>query len=183
MRRARTLAATLMVAALLSVSAVSAATAQEDAEPMAPPPGEPFAAVLSGSVSFEPLEAPTEECQAPVMTITDATGSSTIGEITLHAEHCPTAGLPTVPLGVQTIATAGGGELSSVYFVDCLPVGASAPEGEPITCEGRLVFTGGTGRFAEATGSATEVAFVWFPGSFEIQGWPWVAKLEGSISY
>jgi hypothetical protein len=175
---------TLSVAALLWVSVASATTAQEEAQPMpAPAPGEPFAGVLSGSLSFELLEAPTEECPLGVKTITDAAGSSTIGDVTLHAEHCPTVGLPTVPAGVQTITTTEGDELTGAYFVDCLPLMPTAPSGEPITCIGRFAATGGTGMFTDATGSVSETTFVWFPGSLESQGWPWLAKLEGTIDY
>lgn len=150
----------------------------------APEPGVPFAGVFSGSVSFEPQEAPTEECPSPVRTITDASGWTTIGEVTLHAEHCPTVGLPTVPLGVQTLTTEAGDEISGVYFVDCDPVMPSAQSGEAITCLGRFQITGGTGEFAEATGSANEIAYVWFSGSLEAQeDWLWVSKLEGTIDY
>lgn len=172
------------VLALLCMSAVSVATAQEEAEPMpAPDPGVPFAGVFSGTVSFEPQEAPTEDCPLPVKTITDASGQTTVGEVTLHAEHCPTVGLPTVPLGVQTLTTEDGDEMTGVYFVDCDPVMPSAEAGEIITCLGRFQVTGGTGRFAEATGSASEIAYLWFPGTLDAQGWRWVSTLEGAVDY
>jgi hypothetical protein len=148
-----------------------------------PAPGEPFAGVLSGSVSFEPQEEPTEECPLPVRTITDASGPTTIGDVTLHAEHCLTIGLPTVPMGVRTLTTEDGNELTGVYFVDCDPVLPSAESDEPVTCMGRFQITGGTGKFAEATGSANEIVYLWFPGSLETQGGPWVSKLEGTIDY
>lgn len=184
MKATRISTITVTVLALLCISAISVATAQEEAEPMpAPESGEPFAGVFFGSLSFEPQEAPTEECPLPVKTITDASGQTTVGEVTLHAEHCPTVGLPTVPLGVQTLTTEDGDEISGVYFVDCDPVMPSAESGEAITCRGRFEITGGTGKFAEATGSASEIAHVWFPGSLEVQGWPWASKLEGTISY
>ena len=176
---------TLAVLASLCMSAVSVATAQQEAEPaQAPEPGVPFAGVFSGSVSFEPQEVPTEACPLPVKTITDASGSTTVGDVTLHAEHCPTVGLPTVPVGSQTLTTEDGDEISGVYFVDCDPVMPSAESGEAISCLGRFQITGGTGEFAQATGSASEVAYVWFPGSMDaLEGWLWVSKMEGAIDY
>ena len=85
--------------------------------------------------------------------------------------------------GVQTITDATGDELTGVYFVDCDPVMPSSPSGEAITCVGRLQVTGGTGRYSEATGSVHETVFGWFPGDMSLQGWPWMAKLEGAIDY
>jgi hypothetical protein len=98
-----------------------------------PAPGEPFAGVLSGSVSFGPQQGPTEACPLPVRTITDASGPTTIGDVTLHAELCLTIGLPTVPMGVRTLTTEDGDELTGVYFIDCDPVLPSAESGELVT--------------------------------------------------
>lgn len=177
-------AATAALLLSLFIASATASVAQDDGEEQASPPDmQPFAAVLTGSVSFEPLEAPTEECPFGVRTITDATGGSTLGEVSLHAEHCATPGLPSAPDGVQSLTTVDGEELSGRYFVDCDPVLPSAPAGESITCVGRFEITGGTGPFAGAVGMAHQTAFVWFPGSFEAQDWPWVSALEGTIAY
>lgn len=184
MRSLRPIFAGIITVALLCAVSVSMVHAQEEAEPMPPPPpGEPFSGLLIGSVSFQPLEAPTEECPLGVKTITTASGSTTIGPVTIHAEHCPTLGLPSVPVGQQTLTTEDGDEISGAYFVDCEPLMPSAATGEPVTCMGRLQFSGGTGRFAEATGSANQVVQLWFPGSMDAQEWPWTLKLEGAISY
>jgi hypothetical protein len=188
MRNLRLITAATMTLGLLLAASVSIVHGQEEAEsmpppPPAPPPGEFFAGILIGSVSFEPLEAPTEACPLGVKTITTASGSTTLGAVTLYAEHCPTLGLPSVPVGQQTLTTETGDELSGMYFVDCDPLLPSAATGEPITCLGRVQFSGGTGSFAEASGSANWVVHLWFPGSMEALEWPWVSKLEGAISY
>ena len=185
MRTLRTSMLIVVLAALLSMSGAAITSAQDDAEtPMSPAePGEPFAAFLSGSASFEPLEAPTEECPMGVITITDASGPSTLGDLTMHSVHCPTPGAPTVPAGETTLATASGDEIAGTYFVDCLPVMPSSQIGEVITCPGRLLVTGGSGEFSEAAGSLRWDAYVWFPGSLAAQGWPWFSVLEGNISY
>jgi len=184
MRNLRLVAVATLTLALLLAASVSIVRGQEETESMPPPPppaGEFFAGVLMGSVSFQPLEAPTEECPLGVKTITTASGWTNVGAVTLHAEHCPTLGLPSVPVGQQTLTTEDGDEISGAYFVDCEPLLPSAASGEPITCVGRLQFSGGTGRFAEAT--ANQVVHLWFPGSMEAQDWPWTSKLEGTISY
>lgn len=183
MKHTRSVAMALTLAAMTSLSTAAVVAQQEAEQAPAPAPPQPFAGIFAGTVSFEVLEEPTEECPLGVRTVTDATGSSTLGEVTLHAEHCPTVGLPTVPVGSQVITTAEGDELVGSYFVDCDPVMPSAEAGEPVTCLGRFAVTGGSGRFAEAAGTAHETAFVWFPGSMEAQAWPWLAKLEGSIVY
>jgi len=174
-----------VLAALLTIAGVAVTSGQDEAEVPMPPaaPGEPFAAFLSGSVSFEPLEAPTEECPMGVITITDASGPSTLGDLAMHSEHCPTPGAPSVPVGAVTLTTASGDEITGSYFVDCLPVMPSAQVGEVTTCSGRLQITGGSGEFSEAAGSPQWNAYVWFPGSLEVQDWPWFSVLEGSISY
>jgi hypothetical protein len=177
-----TTTAVLLVVALIPLA--SAAAGQEgDSAEATPPDTQAFSAVLSGSVSFEPLEAATDECPLGVRTVTDASGQTTLGEVTLHAEHCPTPGLPSVPAGVQRLTTADGDELSGPYFVDCDPVLPSAEAGEAITCVGRFQIAEGTGRFAGATGMTHQTAFIWFPGSREAQAWPWVSMLEGVVSY
>jgi hypothetical protein len=184
MRSLRTTMLIVVLAALLSMGGITITSAQDEAEAPGPAaPGEPFAAFLSGSVSFEPLEAPTEECPMGVITITDASGPSTLGDLTMHSEHCPTPGAPSVPAGETTLATASGDVIAGTYFVDCLPVMPSAQAGEVISCTGRLLVTGGSGEFSEAAGSLRWDAYVWFPGSLEVQGWPWFSVLEGTISY
>mgnify|MGYP001822724892 CR=1 FL=1 len=118
-----------------------------------------------------------------VATITDASGPSTLGDLAMHSEHCPTPGAPTVPAGEMTLTTASGDEIIGAYYVDCLPILPSMQAGEIITCPGRLEIVGGTGAFSEAAGSPQLAIYVWFPGSLEAQAWPWFGVLEGSISY
>jgi hypothetical protein len=183
MRRLRMSLIAVATLTLLSTATIVAATAQEEGGPPVPEPGQPFAGVLSGSASFEPLEAPTEECPMGVRTITDSAGSTTLGDVVMHAEHCPTFGIPSVPMGQMSLTTDGDDEISGVYFIDCDPVMPTAAAGELITCPGRVLITGGTGLFSDATGSAHMDAFVWFPGSLEEQAWPWMATMHGSIDY
>jgi len=178
----RRLSITLLTLALLGAASGMVASAQDEGPPM-PPPGDPFAGMLSGTVSFEPLEAPTEECPFGVRTITDAVGSTTIGEVSLHSEHCTTPGMPTAPSGLMTLTTGTGDRISGPYFVDCDPILPTAPAGEIVTCPGRFMFASGTGAFGEVSGTAYLTANVWFPGSLEFQQWPWIQVMHGSIDY
>jgi hypothetical protein len=173
-----------VLAVLISTTMSAGILAQE--EPVGPipevPPGEPFGGLVVGSISFMPVDPPTEDCPM-VRTITDASGPTTLGTMTLHTEHCPTVGMPTIPYGEATFTTDGGDELSATYYADCDPILPANPSGEPIVCHGRMEFTGGTGQFAAATGSAFQRISIWFPGSFETQGWLWVNEFHGLLSY
>ena len=54
----RMLMTTIAVMTLLGAATATTAIAQEEGPPE-PPPGEPFAGILTGIVQFEPLETPT----------------------------------------------------------------------------------------------------------------------------
>ena len=168
----------VLASALLCVMSATVATAQEEEPPM-PPPGDRFAALLSGSASF----VPNKECPFGVLSVVDASGVSTIGEVSLQTEHCATLGAPTVPAGRMTMAVEGGDQITGTYFVDCSPPLPSPGESGLVTCPGRYLFAQGTGAFSEVVGTAHTHSYVWFPGTLEAQEWPWIAELHGSIGY
>ncbi len=178
MHRFRMFLTTIVASVLFGAATASGAMAQEEGPPM-PPPGDPFAGVLSGSASF----TPNDECPLGVKTVVDSAGVTTIGEVSMHAEHCATLGAPTVSDGEVTLTVDGDDQISGSYFIDCDPPLPTVPEGELITCPGRFVFTAGTGVFSEVAGTAHTSSYVWFPGTLEAQEWPWIAELHGSISY
>lgn len=178
MNELRTLSTALAGLLLLGATTAAIATAEEEEPPM-PPAGDPFAGLISGSASFPP----DDECPFGVRTVVDATGVTTLGQVSFRAEHCATLGAPTVPAGRMTMTVEGGDQISGQYYVDCHPPLPTMSGGELITCPGRFVFVTGTGAFAEVTGTARTSSYVWFPGSLEVQAWPWIAELHGSISY
>ena len=167
----------VLTVTLLGAISVSGVMAQEGAPPM-PPPGDPFEALLSGSASF----VPDEECPFGVLSVVDATGVATIGEISLHTEHCATLGAPTVPAGRMTMTVDGSDQIGGSYFVDCSPVLPTPGESGLVTCPGRYVFDEGTGAFSEVAGTAHTSSYVWFPGTLEAQEWPWIAEMHGTIA-
>ena len=146
------------------------------------PPGEPFGGLLTGTVSFVPMDPPTEACPM-VTTITEASGPTTLGTMSVYSEHCPTMGMPSIPVGEMTLTSEDGDTLSGSYYVDCDPIMPTNPAGEPVLCNGRIEFVGGTGRFEEASGTAFQRVVVWFPGTLEAQEWPWVNEFHGLLSY
>jgi len=185
MLRTRSFAAIFAAAAII-LTTPGAVLAQDEAaaSPDAGTMSVPFEGVFVGTVNFAPVDPPTDACPM-VRTIVDATGHTTIGTVTVHAEHCPTMapGIPSAPGGTMTMTTESGDQLESSYWVDCDPVVPSAPEGEIIACVGRLHITGGTGIYAGATGTASQVSSVWFGGDLTATDWPWLNVIEGELTY
>lgn len=94
-----------------------------------------------------PAEVPGDRC--PVLTVEiHGTGNAThLGSLTTHQSHCvapPSLGLTD---GVFTLTAANGDELRGIYVAELLPL-----EPPLFTIDGEFTFTGGTGRFAGATG-------------------------------
>ncbi len=172
-----------LVGLLLGLAAVPAIAAPGGTD-------RPFKADLVGEVTFE---FGTEYCAVTFpgpLTHTQSQGYAThLGRVDSAADHCPTD--PTSGgfiLGEWTLVAANGDE---VFFVYENPAGLN-----PFP----VVIDGGTGRFADATGTVS-VAFgftpqflppdVCQPGTdptnplcFDVvTPWPWWASIEGTISY
>jgi hypothetical protein len=124
---------------------------------------------LGGEVNF--YVQPDPDC--PILTVSDGHGTmSHLGRVHVHWTHCPPVALPQYTNHHVTITAADGDTLVGTYDIN-----GDAPY--------RMVITGGTDRFAGATGHLTF--------DFRVQGeWanglpvnPWQAwwQLEGTISY
>lgn len=144
----------------------------------------PMTAKFTGTASWDwPGDWPSA-CQVAT-TVTRATGQAThMGLAVLLSTHCPA--MPTyLDDGRITITAANGDRLYGTYDYDPSP-GAQYPT---------ITWTGGTGRFAGASGSATmtyEVVQQFKPGCTPVPSfacmdfsvpWPWSATLVGTISY
>jgi hypothetical protein len=144
----------------------------------------PMKAKFTGTASWDwPGDWPSECLVAT--TVTRATGQAThMGRAVLLSSHCPA--MPTyLDDGRITIAAANGDRLFGTYDYDPTP-GAQYPT---------ITWTGGTGRFIGASGSATmiyEVVQQFKPGCTPVPSfgcmdfsipWPWSATLVGTISY
>jgi hypothetical protein len=77
------------------------------------------------------------------------------------------------------LSAANGDKIYATYTGRCfgLPV-----IGESVTCSGNLVFSGGTGRFKNASGTAELSASIVFEG-FTDPSWPGQWEWKGMINY
>jgi sugar lactone lactonase YvrE len=141
----------------------------------------PFTGEVAGEAQFvpaNPMNCPAPPAGFGITTVTDATGPSSLGEVSIHFEHCPLAD-GTITRGAVTI-TVNGDVLHGTY------TGTSTPPppnlGELTFATLAMSFDGGTGRFANASGQAQLAAEIVFEG-FEDLSWPWSATWEGTLSY
>lgn len=83
--------------------------------------------------------------------------------------------------GIMTFAAANGDELRGSYTGTAVP---AMPEttGDVVVARVDVTLSGGTGRFAKATGAIAATAYVTFPG-WEAPEWPTRVVYEGSVSY
>ena len=132
----------------------------------------PFEGTVVGEVNF----LPAPNCPIGLKTVSDAQGTfSHLGLTTMHAEHCTPTG-DFITGGHQTLVAANGDQLEIEY-------NGFAPFPTPTTTvihvTGDFKITGGTGRFANATGGQLDsdwdtynyTADIVFPG-FDANGRP-----------
>ncbi len=161
-------------AIVLTLAVMSMPSAMADAG------SRPFAGSASGTVTF-PLGTECENYGGlNVRTDSDATGRALhLGRTVLDGQHCtPEMGVNTIA-GELTLIAANGDKVYLDY------AGVNGPP-DPVTLilvsEVDYVITGGTGRFADASGSGTMTAFVRFDGIDDPE-WPVTWVWEGTISY
>lgn len=145
----------------------------------------PFKASLTGSVRWEWPGVSPSNCTA-VTSLTDSRGQAThLGRVVASWSHCPAEPAYVVD-GRVTMSAANGDVVSGRYDYDPASGSKSFP----------VILTGGTGRFAEASGAVVltfEVVPRLLPGCVPVPNpfpcydfslpWPWSATLTGTISY
>jgi hypothetical protein len=140
----------------------------------------PFFGRASGEAVFD-LSNP-RNCSYPdpyyqITTFTHLAGvAAQMGTLRVDSSHCPT---PTdTTLGEMTLTAANGDRLTATY-------GGPTQIDETFThvsVEGLITVTGGTGRFAGATGTIHYEGVVTITDP-QALSWPMVETFEGTISY
>jgi hypothetical protein len=135
----------------------------------------PFGGEMTGVLTFE-FDWTDPVC--PVTTVTDATGTlSHFGIASSHWTHCPPVleGQTAYTNGHVTFTAANGDEIIGEY--------SDADGDAPFV----IAIVGGSGRFAEASGTIVLSSFnaigEWGEDGLPIQPWYWDGVLTGSISY
>lgn len=113
----------------------------------------PFTATLSGEVTIGFGPANIRNCPSGFTSISDASGKAThLGLTTMHSDHCLSLETGAITGGIMVLRAANGDEIHATY------TGWSAPPppnvGDPIRVGATVTFSGGTGRFVNASGTA-----------------------------
>ena len=170
-------APTAPTAVLSSVSAAPAGGLSGTAAAKLSKPDVPFSGVVTGEVAFDknPLG-----CGAGFTAITAAKGpASHLGLTSWYSEHCLVNGSDIVG-EVLVLTAANGDEVHATYTGKA---GGFPPAiGGPIAVTGTIVFSGGTGRFKNASGTAELSATVVFEGMLD-PSWAGRWEWKGTIKY
>lgn len=139
----------------------------------------PLTGTVTGVANFVPVSG----C-APVGLQTQSAGSglvSHLGRVSMTARHCTPPGADIS--GRMILTAANGDELYLDYSGTC---DVYSPDWVPgttqITCDNPFTVAGGTGRFADATGSGHLGASVTFMG-FGVADWPGTWTLTAQLTY
>jgi hypothetical protein len=135
----------------------------------------PFKVSLTGTVTH--VFANPRNCAAGYTTISQATGTAShMGLVTYEGWHCPT---PAGMIGEGVLTAANGDKRYMTYVV--APTNPPVL-GQPLSIVGTITIVGGTGRFADASGTGTVRASVIFEGYEDLE-WPAQWEVEGRFSY
>jgi hypothetical protein len=141
----------------------------------------PFSGTMTGTTQYDqanprgcPFAAPF-----PVTTVSDATGTAShLGLASFHTEHCVTAG----GMVGDILLTAANGD--KIYGTYVLQRTAPFPAiGGYIQVGGTMTFSGGTGRFEQASGTAEMTGSILWGGFVPSTPFPGEWKWTGRISY
>ena len=157
------LAAAVVTIAATAVSAGANATSR------------PFKGSMSGAVTF----VVDTGCPLGLRSDTAATGTAShLGGFATESSHC--SGLTFA--GEQTMVAANGDKLFADYESVGPPVIPPSEVGTVYDVPAAFTITGGTGRFADATGGGYMIAHITFMG-FGAPVWPATFDWQGTIGY
>jgi hypothetical protein len=138
----------------------------------------PFSGVVTGGMYVAMGTGNVQNCPSGRTNISNGTGTALhMGNVTYYTEQCVNT-LTGEILGNKLVLTAANGDELYGTFV-----GQSAPAGnvgDVFSVSATFVFAGGTGRFQDATGTATMTAELTHAAAF-----PWPARWtwSGTIRY
>jgi hypothetical protein len=159
----------LAILAAMSTTTVTVANAQAELRP--------FWGSAKGEVSFVLSDACPPQ---PVQTLTTSRGQVThLGSATLTTSHCASSDGTQALNGRATFTAANGDQVFATYTGHTV-----AASQELIVQEGEFAITGGTGRFAQASGRAPFTVYInpVSPPTLDAK-WPIRFSFAGSISY
>jgi hypothetical protein len=164
-------APTAPTAVLSSVSAASAGgLSSGTAAAKLTKPDVPFRGEVTGELT---LTQGSAMCKPAYLGVSDATGQALhMGRITYHTEQCLKAGV--IDGKVLVLTAANGDELRGTFG------GTSTPSGNQFQVMANVTFTGGTGRFENATGTAAMTAVLTptaTPGLYSGR-WKWTGRIR-----
>jgi hypothetical protein len=138
----------------------------------------PFSGAATGEAVFDFVDNP-KGCASTFTTITTARGQVThMGLSTWQSQHC--LGPESQILDAEVVLTAANGDkVYGEYTGSCAGTGVI---GESVICTGDIAFSGGTGRFEQATGTAEWSGAIVFEG-FGDFSWPGRWEWKGNIKY
>jgi hypothetical protein len=144
----------------------------------ASPASRPFKGSMSGTLTF----AADAGCLFGVRTNPAGTGTAShLGMFTYAASHC--AGFTVEPGGgKQTMVAANGDKLFADYETVGPPVIPPSEVGTVYDVPVAFTITGGTGRFADATGGGYQIVHITFMG-LGAPVWPFTSEWQGTIGY
>lgn len=141
----------------------------------ASPASRPFTGSMTGITTF----VPDASCPIGLRTDTAATGTAShLGKFTYTSSHC--SGVTFA--GEQTMVAANGDKLFADYQSTGPPVFPPTEVGTVYAVRTAFTITGGTGRFADATGGGLMTAHLTFMG-FGVPVWPVTFEWSGTIGY
>jgi hypothetical protein len=137
-------------------------------------PAVPFRGAVTGTLEF--VVANPQNCASKLTGVSNATGTALhMGNMTYHTEQCvnPTSG--EVVGKVLVLTAANGDELHGTFKGQSKPGDVAGQYAVAAT----FTFTGGTGRFENATGMAEMTGALTQTASFSLSGrWEWTGTIR-----
>ena len=135
----------------------------------------PFKGSMSGTATF----VTDAGCPLGLRTNSEAVGTAShLGSFTYTSSHCSNF----VFAGEQTLVAANGDEVFADYESVGPPVFPPSEVGTVYDVPVAFTITGGTGRFAGATGGGEIISHITFMG-FGAPVWPATWEWQGTIGY